>query len=205
MKKSETKIKSSKASKKVNLSDELTKVRLKVAGVDIANNIHYTAVSPHLTKDNIRNFGAFTADLHRMADWFSELGIESVAMEATGIYWQSLYEILEDRGFDVVLVNARYPKNVSGRKSDVSDCSWIHTLHSYGLLPASFIPTQDVREFRTYVRQRQQLTKQKVQHMQHVGKALQLMNVKIQNVISDIEGKLGMKVIRAMQQESTPV
>ena len=160
--------------------------------------VHYAAVSPSLTENYIRHFNAFTADLHSLADWFSELGIENVAMESTGVYWQSLYEILEQRGLEVILVNARYPKNVSGRKSDISDSSWIQTLHSYDLLPASFIPTEDVREFRTYVRQRQQLLKQKTQHIQRVGKALQLMNVKIQNVISDIEGKLGMKVIRAI-------
>lgn len=184
--------------KKVKSSSDLEKISKKVAGIDIASRVHYAAVSPDLTEDCIRYFNAFTADLHSLADWLTELGIESVAMESTGVYWQSLYEVLEQRGFEVILVNARYPKNVSGRKSDVSDSSWIQTLHSYGLLPASFIPSEDVREFRTYVRERQHLIKQKTQHLQKVGKALQLMNVKIQNVISDIEGKLGMQVIRSI-------
>lgn len=119
-------------------------------------------------------------------------------MESTGIYWMGLFEILEQRGFKVLLVNARYPKNVSGRKSDVSDCEWIQQLHSYNLLPGSFVPDEPTRELRTYVRQRHRLVNQGAQQLLRIGKALQLMNVKFQNIISDIGGKLGMQVIRAI-------
>lgn len=199
MKKSKSKKKTQKWNDhNKKLSNQLEMINPNVAGIDLGNQAHYVKVSPDLTDQPIRRFGTFTADLHALADWLEELKIESVAMESTGVYWMGLFEILEQRGFQVLLVNARYPKNVSGRKSDVSDSEWIQQLHSYGLLPGSFIPDDPTRELRTYIRHRQQLIEQKAQQLLRMGKALQLMNVKFQNVIADLGGKLGMKVIRAM-------
>jgi len=168
------------------------------AGIDIGNDAHYVAVSPDLVESNVRTFGTFTADLENLGDWLVSLGIESVAMESTGIYWLGIFEVLERKGLEVVLVNAHHLKNVPGRKSDVRDCQWIQQLHSYGLLGASFIPDEATRELRYFVRQRTSLQKEKSTKLQHIGKALQLMNLKFQNVISTIEGKVGMQVIRAI-------
>ncbi|MCU0444069.1 MAG: IS110 family transposase [Microscillaceae bacterium] len=179
---------------------ELKMLNEKVAGIDIGNDAHYVSVSPRLCADNVRRFGTFTADLEAMADWLLSLGIESVAMESTGIYWLNAFEVLEARGFKVFLVNARYPKNVSGRKRDVSDSRWLQQLHSYGLLPASFIPEGAVRELRAYVSQRGALVVQKAQDLQRIGKALQLMNIKIQNKIARLDSKVGMQIVRAIAE-----
>jgi transposase len=179
---------------------ELTMLNEKVAGIDIGNEAHYVSVSPRLCADPVRRFGTFTADLEAMADWLVSLGIESVAMESTGIYWLNAFEVLEARGIAVLLVNARYPKNVSGRKSDVSDSRWLQQLHSYGLLPASFIPESAIRELRAYVRQRGSLVVQKAQVLQRIGKALQLMNIKIQNKIARLDSKVGMQIVRAIAE-----
>jgi len=173
-------------------------IQLDRAALDIGNDAHYAAVHPSLCNEPIRRFSSFTADLESLADWLMSLGITSVAMESTGVYWLGIFEILERRGLEVILVNARFPRNVTGRKSDVSDSAWLQKLHSHGLLENSFIPDEATRALRIYVRQRQQLVNEKAAHLNRIGKALQRMNVKLQNVISDIGGKLGMKVIRAI-------
>lgn len=190
--------KTNKNQTKTVQSTTLPMVNAKVAGIDIGNEAHYVSVSPQLSVENVRKFGTFTADLEALATWLLDLGITSVAMESTGVYWINVFEVLESKGLEVLLVNARYPKNVSGRKSDVSDSQWIQQLHSYGLLPASFIPSEDVRELRYYVRQRSTLVSNKAQYLQRIGKALQLMNIKLQNKIARLDSKVGMEIVRAI-------
>jgi hypothetical protein len=119
---------------------ELKPVNVGAAAIDIGSKMHMAAVNPACTDVPVRSFGTFTQDLHELADWFKTCGVTSVAMESTGVYWIPVYEILEQRGFEVILVNARYAKNVPGRKTDVSDAAWLRQLHSYGLLRGSFRP-----------------------------------------------------------------
>jgi len=146
----------------------------------------------------VRAFGTFTPDLHALADWLAQCQVTTVAMESTGVYWIPSYEILEARGFEVSLVNARHLKNVPGRKSDVQDCQWLQQLHSYGLLTASFRPAEDMRVLRAYVRQRAMLIEHRAGHIQHMQKALQQMNVQLTQVVSDITGTTGLQILRAM-------
>src|SRR6185295_5602311 len=122
----------------------LERINPNAAGIDCGAEMHYVAVPADRDPTPVRAFKTFTADLHRLADWLLACGITSVAMESTGVYWIPLYEILEARGLDVVLVNARHVKHVAARKSDVVDCQWLQELHSVGLLPASFRPTADI-------------------------------------------------------------
>jgi transposase len=168
------------------------------AGIDIGAEEVWVAVSPERDEQSVRSFPTFTADLHRMADWLEQCGMETVAMEATGVYWIPLYEILEERGFAVYLVNARHLKNVSGRKTDVLDCQWIQQLHTYGLLSASFRPPEQIVAIRSLVRHREMLVQSRSTHIQHMQKALTIMNVRLTNVLSDITGATGMKILRAI-------
>jgi transposase len=119
---------------------EFRPVKAGAAAIDIGSKMHMAAVDPTCTDTPVRAFGTFTQDLHELADWFKACGVTSVAMESTGVYWIPAYEILEQHGFEVILVNARYAKNVPGRKTDVSDAAWLRQLHSYGLLRGSFRP-----------------------------------------------------------------
>lgn len=168
------------------------------AGIDIGSESHYVAVPFDRDPRPVRSFGAFTEDLFGLADWLSECGITTVAMEATGVYWIPMFEILERRGFEVVLVNARHVKNVPGRKSDVIDCQWIQELHSLGLLAASFRPSDAIVALRALVRQRKMLVEYAASHVQHIQKALVQMNLQLQNVVSDVTGKTGMAILRAI-------
>jgi transposase len=137
--------------------------------------------------------------LIQLADWLAQCGIQTIAMESTGIYWVPLFELLESRGFEVFLVNPRQSRHVPGRpKSDVHDCQWLQRLHSYGLLTASFRPADQVVVLRSYLRQRQMLIRYAGQHAQHMHKALEEMNVKLPEVVSDITGATGMGIIRAI-------
>jgi len=124
------------------------------AGIDVGNSAHYVAVRPDRDSEPVRRFECFTADLHRMADWLQSCGVKTVAMQSTGVYWIPLYEILEEHGFEVFLVNARHTKNLPGRKSDVQESQWLLKLHTYGLLNNSFQPVSEIRVLRTYWRQR---------------------------------------------------
>lgn len=151
-----------------------------------------------VTTRPLREFASFTGDLHRLADWLTQCGIETVAMESTGVYWIPLYELLESRGFEVKLVNARHVKNVPGRKSDVMDCQWLQQLHTYGLLEGAFRPPEQVCVLRAYLRQRANLVRYAAAHIQHVQKALVQMNLQLHHVISDITGVTGMKILRAI-------
>ena len=156
------------------------------------------AVNPDATDMPVRAFGTFTHDLHDLADWFKSHGVTSIAMESTGVYWIPAYEILEQHGFEVILVNARYAKNVPGRKTDVSDASWLRQLHSYGLLRGSFRPTAQIATLRAYLRQRERLVEYAAAHIQHMQKALMEMNLQLHHVVSDITGVTGMRIIRAI-------
>jgi len=178
--------------------DALEQINLNAAGIDIGAEEIYVAVPKGRDEETVRVFPTFTADLHQLADWLEACGIETVAMESTGIYWIPLYEILEARGFDVNLVNARHVKNVSGRKSDVLDCQWLQQLHTYGLLQPSFRPPERICAIRSLVRHREMLIQYRAAHIQHMQKALHLMNIQLTNVLSDITGVTGMKIIRAI-------
>jgi transposase len=168
------------------------------AGIDVGAESHFVAVPPDRDDEPVREFRSFTEDLHRIAQWLSNCGVDIVAMESTGVYWIALYEFLESKGFTVYLVNARHVKNVSGRKSDVLDCQWIQQLMSYGLLSGAFRPADEVCALRAVSRQREMLLKYQSQHVQHMQKALAQMNIQIVNVIADIVGETGQKIVRAI-------
>src|SRR5499425_859097 len=168
------------------------------AGIDVGNSAHYVAVRPDRDSEPVRRFECFTADLHRLADWLQACGVDTVAMQSTGVYWIPLYEILEARGFDVYLVNARHTKNLPGRKSDVQESQWLLKLHTYGLLHNSFQPTAEIRQVRTYWRQRATHVEGAATCIQRMQKALTQMNMQLANVISDISGLTGQAILRAI-------
>lgn len=175
------------------------------AAIDIGSTMHMAAVNPNADDSPIRAFGTFTQELHDMARWFKTCGVTSVAMESTGVYWIPAYEILEEHGIHVILVNARYAKNVPGRKTDVSDAAWLQRLHSYGLLRGSFRPEAGIATLRAYSRQRERLIEYAASHIQHMQKALMEMNIQLHHVVSDITGVTGMRIIRAIVEgERTP-
>lgn len=165
------------------------------AAVDIGARMHMAAVNPDATNMPVRAFGTFTHDLHDLAAEFESHGVTSVAMESTGVYWIPAYEILEQHGFEVILVNARYAKNVPGRKTDVSDASWLRQLHSYRLLRGSFRPMAQIATLRAYLRQRERLVEYAAAHIQHMQKALMEMNLQLHHLVSYITG---LRIIRAI-------
>jgi transposase len=168
------------------------------AAVDIGATLHVAAVSPQCDPEPVRTFGTFTGDLHRLADWFEQCGVKTVAIESTGVYWIALYEILDQRGFEVVVVNAREAKQVPGRKSDVSDAQWLQRLHEYGLVRASFRPKGEIATLRNYLRQRERLLEDAAAHIQRMQKALTEMNVQLHHVVTDVTGVTGLRIIRAI-------
>lgn len=174
---------------------DLKMVNPGAAAIDIGSKMHMAAVNPDSTDMPVRAFGTFTHDL---AVWFRSCGVTSVAMESTGVYWIPAFEILEQHGFHVILVNARYAKNVPGRKTDVSDAGWLRQLHSYGLLRGSFRPEAEIATLRAYMRQRERLVEYAAAHIQHMQKALMEMNLQLHHVVSDITGATGMRIIRAI-------
>lgn len=181
-----------------NSIDAMTMVNPGAAAIDIGSTMHMAAINPNADANPVRAFGTFTGDLHDMARWFKDSGVTSVAMESTGVYWIPAYEVLEQHGLHVILVNARYAKNVPGRKTDVSDAAWLQRLHSYGLLRGSFRPEAGVATLRAYLRQRERLIEYSASHIQHMQKALMEMNVQLHHVVSDITGATGMRIIRAI-------
>lgn len=187
-----------KKSPKVLSSEVLDQINLHAAGLDIGAEEIWACVPAERAEPSVQAFPTFTVDLHSLADWLTSCQIETVAMESTGIYWIPVYEILESRGFEVYLVNARHIKNVPGRKTDVLDCQWIQQLHTYGLLRASFRPPEEICAIRALARHRDNLIRYRSAHIQHMQKALQLMNVKLTQVVSDITGVTGLSIIRAM-------
>ena len=173
------------------LPAELSQVNLNAAGIDVGATSHFVAVSADRAEPPVQEFAAFTADLYRLADWLAECGVETVVMESTGVYWIPLFGVLEERGFQVMLVDPRRIKNVSGRKTDVLDCQWLQQLYTYGLLSGAFRPDAEIRRLRSYLRQRAMLVQYASHHIQHMQKALTQMNVKLKHVISYITGKTG--------------
>jgi len=178
--------------------DILEQINLNAAGLDLGSEEIFACVPPDRDEQSVRVFPTFTVDLYALADWLQACGIETVAMESTGVYWIPIYDILEARGFEVYLVNARHLKNVSGRKTDILDCQWIQQLHTYGLLRASFRPPEEIRALRELARHRDNLIRYRSNHIQHMQKALELMNVKLTEVVSDITGVTGLDIIRAI-------
>jgi transposase len=168
------------------------------AGLDISVSEIWAAVSPERTLEPVCSFGTYTPDLISLAEWLEACGVDTVAMEATGVYWIPVYEVLEARGFKVYVVNARHIKNVPGRKSDLKDCQWIRDLHSVGLLRASFRPEAEIATLRAYLRHRASLIEHRAAHIQHMQEALQQMNVQLTQVLSDITGVTGLAIIRAI-------
>jgi len=168
------------------------------AGIDIGADTHWVSVPPERDEQSVRSFGCFTKDLYALADWLQQCGVTTVAMESTGVYWIPVFQILDARGFEVCLVNTHHVKTVPGRKSDVLDCQWLRQLHSYGLLAASFRPDNAVCVLRSYVRQRERLTQNATVHIQRMQKALTEMNLQLPQVVSDITGATGMRIIRAI-------
>lgn len=168
------------------------------SGIDIGSEEHWVAVPEDRDENPVRPFGCFTSDLHAMARWLKTCGITTVAMESTGVYWRPSFQILEEYGFEVKLVNARYAKNVPGRKTDVSDCQWLQRLHTYGLLSGSFRPDDQICVLRSYWRHRANLVRYASDHIQHMQKALTQMNLHLHKVLSDVTGVTGMNIIRAI-------
>ncbi len=173
-------------------------VHPRAAGIDVGNVAHYVAVRPDQDREPVRRFECFTTDLHRLADWLRACGVETVAMQSAGVYWIPLYEILEERGFEVYLVNARHTKNLPGRKSDVQESQWLLKLHTYGLLNNSFQPTAEIRTVRTYWRQRAEHVRAASTCIQRMQKVLTQMNVQLANVISDLSGLTGQTIVRTI-------
>jgi transposase len=176
----------------------LTLTHPNAAGIDIGSASHFVAVPPDRADEPVREFPSFTADLEQLADWLTSCGVDTVAMESTGVYWIPLFELLDTRGFTVLLVNARHVKNVSGRKSDVLDCQWLQQLMTYGLLSGAFRPADGVCALRALSRQREMLLRSQGRHVQHMQKALTQMNIQLANVISDVVGETGQKILRAI-------
>lgn len=168
------------------------------AGIDIGATFHVVAVPPRRADKPVRSFRSFTGDLHALADWLQELGITTVAMESTGVYWIPVFEILEARGVEVLLVNARDVRHVPGRKTDVNDAQWLQQLHEHGLLRGSFRPRDQLVCLRAFLRHRERLIEYAASYVQHMQKALTQMNVQLHHVVADITGVTGMKIIRAI-------
>jgi transposase len=168
------------------------------AAIDIGSSQHFVAVPQERDEQCVREFGCHTQHLDRMADWLLACGIETVALESTGIYWIPVYEVLQARGLDVWLVNPKHVRNVSGRKSDVLDCQWLQQLHTFGLVNRAFRPEAGVCELRELVRLRGTLIAERTRHVQRMQSALTQMNVQLTSVLSDIAGETGMAIIRAI-------
>jgi transposase len=176
----------------------LERIQPDAAGIDCGQNSHFVAVPSDRDPQPVREFRTFTADLHRLADWLLQCGVKTVAMESTGVYWIPLYEILEQRGLQIVLVNARDVHNVPGRKSDVKDCEWLRELHSVGLLRASFRPAAAIVPLRSFMRQRETLVEEAATRIHRMQKALTEMNLKLHTVLTDLTGQTGLKIVRSI-------
>jgi transposase len=168
------------------------------AGIDIGNESHYAAVPPSRDSQPVRCFGCTTAELKAMAAWLQQCRIRTVAMQSTSVYWVAVYDILEQAGLEVYLVNARDTKNLPGHKSDVQESQWLMKLHTYGLLRNSFRPSQEIRTMRTYWRQRNDLVQSASRHILRIQKAMTQMNLQLANVLSDISGVTGQAIIKAI-------
>ena len=187
-----------KKQSRIGFHEGLEQIREDAAGIDIGSKELWVDVGRKKDSDPVRRFETFTADLNAMADWLVAVGIKTVAMESTSVYWIPACQILEGRGIEVFLVNAAHAKNVRGRKTDMVDCQWLRTLHTYGLLPASFRPAAEIGVLRAYLRHRQMLIEYAAGHIQHMQKALAQMNLQLAHVVSDITGVTALRIIRAI-------
>ena len=188
-----------KKNQKASRPEEFDMINPHAAGIDIGSKIHYVCVPTGRDNERIKSFGCFTEDINKMASWLKKCKVQSVAMESTGVYWIPVYQILEQEGFEVNLINAQHVKGVPGRKkTDVEDCSWLQKLHSYGLLKASFRPSDQICVLRSYIRHRARLIENASTHVLRMQKALTEMNVQLHNVISDITGVTGTAIITAI-------
>ncbi len=177
---------------------EPLRIRDDAAGIDVGATELFVAVPPEKDTESVRRFSSFTRDLHALADWLEQCGVRTVAMESTGVYWIPVFQILEERGLEVCLVNAQHLRNVPGRKTDVSDCQWIQQVHSLGLLNASFRPAQQVCAVRSLLRHREGLVQTASQQVLLMQKALDQMNLQLHHVLSDITGVSGMAMLDAI-------
>lgn len=173
-------------------------VNLHAAGIDVSATSHMVAVPPHSAAECVREFGAFTHDLHAIAHWLKQCHVTTVAMESTGVYWKPLHSVLLSYGLEVYLVNARHVKNVTGKKTDHSDAQWIQKLHACALLNSSFLPDEDTERLRTLVRHRSKLMADASRYTLRIQKALELMNIKVHSVLSDLMGKTGRLILEAI-------
>lgn len=176
----------------------IRKVHARAAGIDIGAEEHWVCVDPSVATPPIRRFGAFTEDLVSLVGWLVGLQVTTVAMEATGVYWRELYVRLEEAGLEVLLADPRQTRNPQGRKTDMQDCRWIWELHAHGLLHGAFVPGPDVQQLRTYLRFRQTRVAQAAVALKEMQRALSLMNLKLQHVLSDVGGETGMRIIGAI-------
>ena len=192
--------KKSNKNKGVKKVERLDYINTNAAGIDIGSASHFVAIPEGRDDQTVREFPTFTNNLIELVAWLKKVGITTVAMESTGVYWIPVYDMLEKEGFEVLLVNARHIKNVPGRKTDVIDCQWIQQLHSYGLLRGSFRPKEKMLQMRTLMRHRSILIEYAAAHIQHIHKALSLMNIQLKNVIRDLTGTTGMNIIRSIVQ-----
>ena len=174
----------------------LERIQPDAAGIDCSATSHHVAVPADRDPQPVREFSTFTTDLHHLADWLVQCGIKTVALESTGVYWIAVHEVLEARGLEVVLVNARHVHNVRGRKTDVKDCQWLQELHSVGLLRASFRPTAEIVTLRSYMRHRQTLIEAGATCIHRMQKALTQMNLQLHHVLSDLTGVTGIAIVR---------
>ena len=190
----------------IRVRNELTIQHPNAAGIDIGGSSHFVAVPADRSETPVQEFGCYTENLHRMANWLLSCRITIVALESTGVYWIPVYEVLESYGIEVMLVHARHVKHVSGRKSDVLDCQWLQQLMSFGLLSAAFRPPADVCALRAISRQRDMLLQERARSVQRMQKALTQMNIQLSNTITDITGTSGLAIIRAiMAGERDPI
>jgi len=196
-KKSQAKIKTPKTSSSLSI------LHPDCAGIDIGSESHFVAVPADRDEECVREFASFTSDLYKLMDWLKRCKIKTVIMESTGVFWIPLYELLDENGFHVLLVNARHVKNVSAHKTDVLDCQWLQQLGTFGLLKGAFRPENDIVILRAYLRHRDNLIKNAAQHIQRMQKSLTQMNLQLHNVISDITGKTGVNIIRAIVAGNT--
>jgi len=180
------------------MANEMEQVYPNAAGLDIGASEIMVAIPADREGETVRGFGTYTPDLRDLANWLQSQGVTHVAMESTGVYWIPIFELLEERGFSVIVVNARQIKHVPGRKSDVQDCQWIQRMHSYGMLRGSFRPEAEIVTLRTYLRQRDNLIEERAKQIQYMEKALLQMNLQLGQVVSDLTGKTGLAILRAI-------
>ena len=196
-----------KASTKRDLDSGFPLIRPNAAGIDIGSREHFVTVPEERSTPSVRSFGCTTSELREMAAWLKSCGVDTVAMEATGVYWVPVYEVLEDAGIEAFLFDGRQARHVSGRKSDVLDCQWSQKLHSYGLLTRAFRPDKEIATLRAYWRHREGIVESCSRQIHLMHKALEQMNVQLHKAVSDVTGQTGMRILRAIvagERDRTP-